>query len=155
MPLANYTTEVPAMKSVGEIQGMLISHKAKIIRIDYEQEKPVAISFMVNTSNGDIPFRLPTNVLKVRQLLIDMRIKKPPEWSQEYKVFIKRIDEQAYRVSWRILRDWVRAQMAIIETEMVALDEVFLPYMLVNGETLYNHMLTSGFPQLTQGEGEK
>ena len=45
---------------------------------------------------------------------------------------------QAERIAWRILQDWTMAQMAILETEMVAMDQVFLPYMVNSaGETVY------------------
>ena len=36
-------------------------------------------------------------------------------------------------VAWRIVKDWAVAQMAILESEMVQMDEIFLPYM-VNGQ---------------------
>lgn len=46
--------------------------------------------------------------------------------------------EQAERVAWRIVKDWVEAQMAILESEMVQMDEIFLPYMVDNnGQTLF------------------
>jgi hypothetical protein len=46
--------------------------------------------------------------------------------------------EQAERVAWRIVKDWVEAQMAILESEMVQMDEIFLPYMLNNqGHTVF------------------
>ena len=46
--------------------------------------------------------------------------------------------EQAERVAWRIVKDWVEAQMAILESEMVQIDEIFLPYMVNNdGQTLF------------------
>lgn len=46
--------------------------------------------------------------------------------------------DQAERVSWRIVKDWVEAQMAILESEMVQMDEIFLPYMLNgSGHTLF------------------
>ena len=46
--------------------------------------------------------------------------------------------EQAQRVAWRIVKDWLEAQLAIIETEMVTLDQVMLPYMQGdNGQTVY------------------
>ena len=46
--------------------------------------------------------------------------------------------DQAERVAWRILKDWVAAQMAILESEMVQMDEVFLPYMVNDsGQTLF------------------
>lgn len=59
--------------------------------------------------------------------------------------------EQATRVAWRIVRSWVEAQLAIIETGMVAAEEVFLPYRLVgDGQTVYevyqrsDRLLTDG-----------
>jgi len=46
--------------------------------------------------------------------------------------------EQAERVAWRIVKDWVEAQMAILESEMVQMDEIFLPYMVNNnGQTFF------------------
>lgn len=41
-------------------------------------------------------------------------------------------------VAWRIVKDWVEAQMAILESEQVQMDEVFLPYMVNNrGQTIF------------------
>lgn len=46
--------------------------------------------------------------------------------------------EQAQRVAWRIVKDWVEAQVALIQTEMVTLDQVMLPYMIgVGDKTIY------------------
>jgi len=59
---------------------------------------------------------------------------------------------QAVRTAWRIVKDWVEAQMAILETEMVTMEEVFLPYLLVAGDkTLYQAIAESKF-QLPSGE---
>ena len=57
------------------------------------------------------------------------------------------------RVAWRILKDWVAAQLAIVETEMVSLDEVMLPYLRSDdGRTLYE-LFTERQLALTTGEG--
>jgi hypothetical protein len=47
--------------------------------------------------------------------------------------------EHAERVTWRIIKDWVEAQMALIRTEMVTLDQVMLPYMvdITSGRTIF------------------
>lgn len=48
------------------------------------------------------------------------------------------VGDQAERVAWRIVKDWVEAQMAILESEQVSMDQVFLPYMVnQEGKTLY------------------
>ena len=41
------------------------------------------------------------------------------------------------RAAWRIIKEWILAQMALIETETVAVKEVFVPYMLTGKQTLY------------------
>lgn len=143
-PIANYTTTVTALKSIGEIQGMLVAHGARRISTDYnEHEEPVGLAFIVATSYGDTPFRLPANIDRVWAVLNKQRVR-----TQVSK-------ELASRVAWRILKDWVRAQMAILETEMVSIDQIFLPYMQVGkeGRILYEVMLDHRF-QLPGGGGK-
>lgn len=140
MPLANYTTTVTARRSIEEIQSILVKHGAKHILTDYEEEEPVGLAFMIPTPYGDTGFRLPANISAVQRVLKRQRVRS----------YIER--EMAARVAWRILKDWVRAQVAILETEMVTIDQVFLPYMETgNGKTLYQTMLDHHL-QLPGGE---
>lgn len=129
--IANYSTTVTALKSIGEIQGILVAHGAKHILIDYEHEEPIGLAFIVGTPYGDMPFILPANIDRVKAVLDKQRVRT------------KVSDEQASRVAWRILKDWARAQIAILETEMVTIDQVFLPYMQVGAsqKTLYEVMV--------------
>ncbi len=54
--------------------------------------------------------------------------------------------EQAYRVAWRNILDWVQAQMALLEIDMAKMEEVFLPYMQdTQGVTLFERMEQQGF----------
>jgi hypothetical protein len=149
MPLKNYTSEVPAMRSIGQIQENLIAHGAISIMTNIGPDrKTESISFIIPTKHGDIPFRLPANVKKVEAILLGRRARKPEK-------VMKRIGEQASRTAWRIIKDWVDAQLAIIETEMVTIEQVFLPYMMIdNKTTLYDKMLDKGFLLLNEGRGE-
>ena len=62
-------------------------------------------------------------------------------------------DIHARRVAWRIVRDWLRAQMAMIEADAVDLAEVFMPYMLTrNGDTAYQLWQRGGLDALPRGE---
>jgi hypothetical protein len=142
MPIANYTTTVTARQSIEEIQRMLVGHGAKQILMDYDREKPVGMAFIVATACGDAPFRIPANIDKVKAILTKQRVR------------VEVSEELASRVAWRILKDWVRAQMAILETEMVSIDQIFLPYMQVGekGKTLYEVMLDYHL-QLPEGKG--
>lgn len=124
MPLLNYTTKIDAYDTLGSIQKNLVRHGAKKILTDYDDHgRILSLSFMVDVSGQMIPIRLPANVDRVLAVLHRQKVKC--DW------------EQAERVAWRIIKDWVEAQMAILETEMVTMDEIFLPYVVQNGKTLY------------------
>lgn len=125
MPLLNYTTKVDVYTTLGAIQGQLVKHGARKIMQDYDEAGRIsALSFLIDTPTGARGIRLPANVEAVHKVL------------EKQKVRCDR--EQAERVAWRIVKDWVEAQMAILESEMVQLDEIFLPYMIgAGGQTLF------------------
>ena len=125
MAIKNYTTSVDVYKSLGEIQGALASHGARQIMVNYDGAgQPVGLLFGIETPDGPRGFCLPANVEGVRAVFARQKVKAPPG--------------QAERTAWRNVRDWIMAQMAIIEAGQVQLDEVFLPYLTDGrGRTLY------------------
>jgi len=149
MALLNYTTQIEAIKTVGEIQGILAGHGAKSIKTDYTGDGQVeALSFLVLTPHGEVGIRLPIDPDAVLKVLT-----KQNSLGRVPRRFVNR--PQAIRVAWRIVKDWVSAQMAILETEMVRMEQVFLPYVITKGgRTLYEAMVDSHF-QLGTGEGSK
>ena len=132
---------MPVNQSMAEIQGALASHGARKIMVDFdEQGQPLGITFGIETPAGPRAFMLPANVEGVRAVLAEQRV-KPQEG-------------QAERTAWRNIRDWVMAQMAIIEAGMVRMDEVFLPYLTDGrGRTLYQ-LYESGTLALGGGSHE-
>ncbi len=147
-PLLNYTTEVPAARSVQEVQGILAAHGARRVLTEYDKEGQITgISFQIELRSGEeLGFRLPIRpeaVLKVleRQRMANPRLRKT--WDRQ----------QAVRIAWRIAKNWVEAQMALLETEQVTLEEVFLPYMVMpNNKSLYATMTEHNF-LLPEGRG--
>lgn len=125
MAIKNYSTTIPAAQTVGEIQGILAAHGAKSIIMNYnERQEPNAVLFMVETPFGDRLFKLPANIDEFQTVL------------QKQKVKCDR--EQATKVAWRNIKDWIAAQMAFLETAMVTFNEIFLPYMVdKTGKTVY------------------
>lgn len=125
MPLLNYTTKIDVFTSIGQIQGMLVKHGATKIMQEYTEDGHIsALSFMINTAEGPRGIKMPSNVQAVHAVLNKQKVKC------DY--------EQAERVAWRIIKDWVEAQMAILESAMVQMDEIFLPYMVnKEGQTLF------------------
>lgn len=139
MAIKNYTSTVSVYQSLGEIQGALAERGACKIMIDYDAKgKPINIIFGLNTVRGQQAFMLPANVDGVYEVFKNQKIKADRE--------------QAERTAWRNVRDWILAQVAIIESGMVQMDEVFLPYLTDGtGKTLYQ-AYTDGQLRLEAGK---
>jgi hypothetical protein len=139
MPLLNYTTKVPVVKSLQDIQKSLVKAGASSIMQDYdEQGQVVAISFRILLNGQPINFKLPSDWKAVQQVLKNDRVRHE--------------EEHARRVAWRITKDWVEAQMALLATRSVTLPQLFLPYAVDNnGITLYEKIASN--PELLLGNG--
>lgn len=125
MAIKNYTTTIDVYKSLGEIQGALAKHGARKIMVDYDGNgSPVSVMFGIETPEGPRGFCLPANADGVRAAFAKQNIKAPAG--------------QAERTAWRNVRDWIMAQMAIIEAGQVDMIEVFFPYLTDGrGKTIY------------------
>lgn len=143
MPLLNYTTTIDVHKTLGEIQKNLVAHGARKIMYDYDESGHVqALCFAIDTPNGERGIKLPANVDAIYKVLKQQKQSGKIKTNPDY--------EQAERVAWRIIKNWVIAQMAILETQMVQFDEIFLPYMLNSkGQTFFQMYQQK---QLTAGE---
>ena len=141
MPLLNYSTSISAQKTVGEIQGILAGHGAKAILMNYDKDGHIeSLSFQIMAGNREIGIRLPVDPDAVLKVMEDQNV--PRRLCNR---------QHAIQVAWRIVKTWIQAQMAIIETDMVKLDQVFLPYWIMpSGKTLYAHVVDTQF-QLTEG----
>lgn len=131
MAILNYTTQIKAEKTIMEIQQILVKHGANKIVADYADGLPSAITFCLKMNGNTVAFSLPANYRGVYNAMV--KDKKVP----------KRLStiEQAIKVSWRIVKDWVEAQMALVEAELAEVVEVFLPYAITkSGQTLYHEI---------------
>lgn len=138
MGILNYTTTIEATKTVSEIHKILASHGAKAILTDYSDDGHIeALSFRVTTSQGEVGIRLPIDPDAVPSVLQQQsRLGKVP------RRYVNR--PQAVRIAWRIIKNWVAAQMAILETEMVKMEQIFLPYIMnQEGRTFYEVAVTT------------
>ena len=153
MPIKNYTTKVNENRTVAEIQALLSEKGAACIQIDYDGGKPQAIRFMFEVQAGmPVPFRLPCNFDGVRKAMLrEMKrssTKHRAENSAEFQ-------ERVRWIAWRIVKDWVEAQMALIEANQAALPEIFMPYAeSASGQTLYLYWKEKMLPaerQLSSG----
>jgi hypothetical protein len=140
--MLNYSTKVSCEKTISEIQKILVSHGAHKITTDYLNNSPSAVTFCLTLNGRLVAFSLPANhkgVMRVLQNDPKARARLGKQISED----------QAQRVAWRIVKDWVEAQMAIVEAELAEMAEVFLPYAITkNGNTLYKEVQEKGILML-------
>jgi len=143
MPLLNYTTKIEAIKTVSQIHGILVAHGARSILTNYDEQRQIeSLSFEVETTHGIAHIQLPINPDAVLTVMMRSDSHIP-------RHLVTR--QQAIRIAWRIVKDWVEAQMAILETEMVKMEQIFLPYIQTqDGQTLFE--IFESRKMLTQGE---
>jgi hypothetical protein len=127
MKVLNYSTTINTDKTIGEIQKILSQGGAKKILMEYEKGIPIEISFQLETTFGLTSYKLPASIEKFYEVM--KRTKIPNRLKTR---------EQAARVSWRVIKDWLEAQLAIVQASLVTMDQVFLPYLQCStGKTLY------------------
>jgi hypothetical protein len=145
--IKNYTTQIATEKSLMEIQKMLCEHGALAVMTEYDEDRIIShVCFRIKTTQGIVPFRLPANTEGVLRCLKHSSAKVPKRLQTR---------EQAARVAWRILKDWIDSQLAIVDAQMVDLEEVFLPYAQFSqdGCTVYERFKNGGLLLETSAGG--
>lgn len=142
--LRNYTSTVPASRSVSHIEDMLVRHGATDIYKKYSPEKKLeAISFMLYVQGRKVPFKVPARVDNVEKMLRGA-VRRPKPGTMQ------KIGEQAERTAWKLVSDWVDVQMSLIELKQLDIMEVFLPYVydVAKDQTFYEKLLGTNFKAL-------
>lgn len=129
----NYTTQIPASRTALECQQIIAGAGASAVAVTYENREPAGLSFQLATPSGPGHFTLPVNVEAMhRALLAAERDGRFAASRKRQGMFSSR--EHAKRVAWRVIKDWLEAQLALIGAQMATLDEVMLPYLHVSGD---------------------
>lgn len=139
-----YTTKIEPAKTIAEIQDELVKHGAKSVLANYDDTGKIeSLSFSIKTPEKEIGIKLPCDPRPVQKVL-----KRQVEAGKIPRRFAED-EHQALRVAWRIVKYWVDAQMAILETRMVKMEQVFLPYAIMrDGKTLFENMKKKAFTLL-------
>lgn len=140
MPIMNYTTRIPAQKSLGEITTLLAKNSATEIMTTFDADgQPNGLRWRVRTPNGPTAFAMPVNIDAIFQTMTRDRV-------HVRDADARRV--QATNTAWRIIKDWVEVQLALLQTEMVEMEELFLPYMLWGDRTVYQALQAGELPAL-------
>lgn len=145
MNLKNYTTEVPASKSIAAIESLLVNFGARNIMKEYgPSSNVVAIAFILEMDGMKLPFRLPANVQNVY-----LWLKK-----QKPKSSDKLLLAQAERICWKQQCEWVHLQLSLIEINQAEVLELFFPllYDVKKNLTYYQQVKENKFKALISNE---
>lgn len=142
MPILNYTTTISVDRTVAEIHKNLAKHGAKAILQEYDDiGRVLSISFKIAVGEQELSYRLPADRTKVKNVLRLQRV------ASRYQT-----DEHCERVAWRIIKDWIAAQLALVETQQATLDQVMLPYAIMqDGATVYEILSKQNYATLGAG----
>jgi len=126
--MLNYTTTIKSEKTVGEIQAILSQNGVSKIVCDYSKGMCVGISFMIVSNGTPIYFNMPANFAGVKKAI--MRKTRATKYHT---------DIHAVNVCWRIIKDWIEAQLALIQAEQADIATVFMPYAIMNNGKSISH----------------
>lgn len=129
MGLLNYTTKKEAEESAKEIESKLLVHGVEDSKFDFGKDL-VSITFSKRIiAKGETgSYKITTKINPVYEVL------KRQKFFGEIKIAITQ--SQAKRVAWRIMKRWIDAQLAFVDTGMLSFEEVFLSYKLNEGTGL-------------------
>ena len=136
-------TTVSAEKSVQEIIREITSRHATKIQQDYNGDGVlIGLQFLIPIANGNqLPVALPARMDAMKKVLY--RGLGP---RQKSKFTEEDMAEAASKIVWRQLAAWVKAQMALVDLEMVKPEEVFLPYIQVApNKSMFQAIVEGGF----------
>lgn len=142
--LANYTTTVPAQRSIAEIGEMLVERKATHISFAYANGLPIAVRFALDVRGRTMEFVLPCDEEGVHRVLQADRRRGTVSL------------EHSRNVAWRCVRDWLRAQVALVQIGAAKLEQIMLPYAVMHdGSTVWQRMIATDYGRkaLPPGEG--
>ena len=134
MKLKNRTSQ--GKKTFETISRILAENGARKVMFDYSGDgKTTSISFMIELDGKPIGFNLPAMIENVTEIMFGGKDRYGGK-----KKITELQKEQAYHTAWANVRDWIDAQMAMVATQQVKLEQVFLPYAVMpNGRTVFDN----------------
>lgn len=139
MPIKNYSSGISPAQTLGKIQQILAEHGATSIQMEYDNHKPVALTFSMWVGDQELFFRLQVDVSGMLQAM--KNDPKVPKSSCS--------KEQAERTAWKNKYEWLHIQLSEIEANQAKMEQLLLGYAVTNnGQTAYER-LVSGDKLLT------
>lgn len=132
------STKKDPEETISEIQKLFRKFNVSVrgILTNYNDDNHVeSVSFKINIDGDEIPYKLPADHRPILAMANQ----------NELKYIRPKDEEQCRRVAWRQIFRWVEAQLALVQTGQGTVDQIFLPYMMVDSNnTLYDKFIDAG-----------
>ena len=143
MPIKNYSTTKDPIDTIAEIEKILVKNGCSGVSKEYDNGVPMAVYFTFIINERPVNFKL-----EARQRATLKILEEDKSIPNSYKN-----EEQALRVSWRIIKDWIDSQLAYIQTGQVKFEELFLPKAVDHtGRTFFERLNEKDNMKLLTGE---
>lgn len=145
--IKNYTSDVPALRTIGRIEELLTRFGAKAIGKNYEGKTVTSLTFQLPVNGKDVLVRLPAEPSSV---LTAMRAKKlfPRSWDATRQF------AQAERTAWKIQQEWLEIELTNLTLNQKEPLQIFLPYLWDGQQTYYSRLQERGFRGLLPEKAE-
>lgn len=128
----NYTTKVASSVTLAEVHDLLREHGADAVATAYTDRRVTGVQFHFQGHAYDLPVDV-----DAMQRVLDHAVTSGPLKGTHANKTALRSRDHAERVAWRVVKDWLEAQLALVAAQQVPLDEVMLPYLItVTGRPL-------------------
>jgi hypothetical protein len=133
MAIKNYTSKIKPADSLGKIQALLAENGAMRVQMEYDNGKPIALSFSMIVGGNELFFRLRVDVEGMLQAM--KKDKNVPK--------NKCTKEQAERTAWKNKYEWLHIQLSEIEANQARMEQLLLGYAVTdNGQTAFERLQT-------------
>jgi hypothetical protein len=149
--LKNYTTVVPAARSIENVESMLVEHRADSIMKQYDDGRLSSLKFRMIIEGTPAVFTVPVRWRETMLALAAQGLFP----KRRGNVLTPDDEDKAYRIAWKNMSDWVAAQMTVVDLGIFDAAEVFTPYITDgSGRTLYEHIKDEPGRFLALGDGK-
>jgi len=148
MNIKNYTSSVPVHLTVSRIEQLLCEAGVLGVNKDYDNGSLSALSFRITAPSGKvISIRLPADSSAVFETM-KKEVSRPREGTMD------RIKLQSERTAWKLMEDWIRVQISLIQMQKVDALQVFMPYIWDGTQSFYHAIKAGGFKALPAPRAE-
>ena len=124
----NYSTKVPAARTVAEVTTLLAEAGADAIGTTYSNRKPTGVSFVLNGN----PYRLPVDHAGMHRAILAAERRGDLRGVGGISKAVLLSADHSERVAWRVVLQWLEAQLALVQADLARVDQVMLPYLQVD-----------------------